>query len=74
MGPINADIVGESVSVALLGSAQRGGGALVAAAVPQHVEVDGQRQPGALADDLDEAVEGIRGERGAALLRTCRAL
>ena len=35
-------------------------GELVAPAMPQHVEVNRQRQPGTLADDLHQPVDSIR--------------
>ena len=37
-------------------------GKLIAAAMPQHMEVNRHRQLRALADVLDRAVDGIRGE------------
>jgi hypothetical protein len=42
-------------------------GELVAAGMPQHVEVDRERQASTLADDLDQPIDGIRRERRAAL-------
>jgi hypothetical protein len=39
-------------------------GQLVAARVAQRVEVDRQRQLGAVADVLDQPVDGVGGERG----------
>ena len=35
-------------------------GELVAARMPEHVEMDGQSKAGTLADDLDQAVDGVR--------------
>ena len=42
-------------------------GQRVAAGVPQHVDVNLEWKAGALADALDQAIDGIRGERSAAL-------
>src|SRR6516165_9198642 len=42
-------------------------GQLVAAAMAQHVEVDGKWNAGPLADDLDQPVDGVRRERRATL-------
>ena len=42
-------------------------GQLVAAGVPQHVEMHCERQVRALADDLDLPIDGIRCEGRAAL-------
>ena len=42
-------------------------GELVPARMLQHVEMEGYRQAGTLADDLHQPVDGVRRERGAAL-------
>jgi hypothetical protein len=39
----------------------------VAAGVPQHMDVNLEWKTGALADALDQAIDGIGGKRGAAL-------
>ena len=42
-------------------------GELVAAGMPQHVEMHRKRNAGPLADDLDQPVDRVRRERRAAL-------
>jgi hypothetical protein len=38
----------------------------VAAGMPEHMRVDLEGESGALADALDQAIDGVRGERPAA--------
>jgi len=42
-------------------------GELISAGMPQHVKMHRQRETSALADNLDQPVDGIRRERRAAL-------
>lgn len=39
----------------------------VAAGVPEHVDVNLEREAGAFPDALDQAIDGVTGERGPAL-------
>jgi hypothetical protein len=43
-------------------------GQRIAAGVAQHVDVNLEREAGAFTDALDQPIDGIGGERGAALL------